>query len=94
MGGGPGPDFKPPPATIQKSVGHQRAWIEAALANDPAAVGAPFHYGALLTETALLGTLAYRAGQTLEWDATNMRFPNALQAETLLAYPYRPGWKL
>jgi hypothetical protein len=55
------------------SPGHQQQWINACLKNDPAAVGAPFAYGALLTEAALLGVASYRAGKALEWDAGHMR---------------------
>jgi predicted dehydrogenase len=87
-------EFKAPTTRIAHSIGHQREWIEACLANDPTAVGAPFAYGALLTETALLGVVAFRCGKELQWDAGTMTVPNAPDAERFLAYDYRPGWKL
>jgi hypothetical protein len=87
-------DFKSPPHTIAKSPGHQREWILACLKNDPTATGAPFSYGGPLSETALLGVAAFRAGKTLEWDATNLKFPDSPQAEKFLGYEYRPGWTL
>jgi len=87
-------DFQPPAKTIPSSPGHQREWIEACLRNDVAGTSTPFSYGGPLTETALLGTIAYRAGKPLEWDAVAMRFPNAPDAERLLDYPHRAGWAL
>ena len=87
-------DVSPPPQTIPPSPGHQREWIEACLKNDPSAVGAPFSYGSLLTECALLGVAAFKAQKELEWDAAAMTFPNAPDAEHFLAYEYRAGWKL
>jgi predicted dehydrogenase len=87
-------DYKPPAPTIPPNPGHQRQWIEACLKNDPTAVGAPFSYGSLLTECALLGVASFRAGKELEWDWEKMKFPNAPDAEQFLNYNYRDGWKL
>jgi predicted dehydrogenase len=83
-----------PPQTIPKSPGHQAEWIDACLKNDPSATSTPFSYGGPLSETALLGTIAYRAQKPLEWDAAKMKFPNAPDAEKLLAREYRDGWTL
>jgi predicted dehydrogenase len=89
-------DFNRPPQTIEKSPGHQAEWINACLANDPAMCGAPFGYGGLLTETALLGVAAFRAapGKSLDWDATGMRFTHAPEADRFLGYDYREGWSI
>jgi hypothetical protein len=38
--------------------------------------------------------VAYRAGKKLEWDAVNMKFPNAPEAEKFLTREYRKGWEL
>jgi hypothetical protein len=35
-----------------------------------------------------------RAGEKLEWDAANMRFPNLPAADLYLTKNYRAGWKL
>jgi predicted dehydrogenase len=89
-------DFTRPPQTIANSPGHQAEWVNACLANDPAMCGAPFSYGGLLTETALLGIAAFRAapGKPLDWDATSMRFTNAPEADRFLGYEYRQGWSI
>src|SRR5205085_424575 len=60
-------DFKPPEKTIPKSPGHQAEWINACLENNPSGTSAPFSYGGPLTETAILGTIAFRAQKTLLW---------------------------
>ena len=41
-----------------------------------------------------LGNVAYRAGKKLEWDAGNLRCPNAPEADQFLRREYRPGWSL
>jgi hypothetical protein len=87
-------DFTPPEKTIPKSQGHQAEWVNASLENNPAGTSAPFSYGGLLTETAILGTIAFRAQRALDWDHENMKFPNAPEAEKFLGYVYRPGWTL
>ena len=46
-----------------------------------------------MTEAILLGTIAIRVpDRKLEWDAKQMRFPNARDAETFLRRSYRSGW--
>ncbi|HTL29506.1 MAG TPA: Gfo/Idh/MocA family oxidoreductase [Tepidisphaeraceae bacterium] len=86
--------FKPPAQTIPKSPGHQAEWINACLENNPSATSAPFSYGGPLTETAILGTIAFRAQKALDWDAANMKFTNAPEAEKLMGSEYRSGWSL
>jgi predicted dehydrogenase len=87
-------NFTRPPQTIPKSPGHQAEWIDACLNGDPSATSTPFSYAGSLTEAALLGTIAYRAQKPLEWDAANLRFTNAPDAEKLLSREYREGWSL
>ncbi len=85
-------DHTPPPKTIPDSIGHYREWIEACKGN-----GKPlchFDYAGQLTETVLLGNVAYLAGKKIEWDARRMRIPNAPEAEKFLHKEYREGWIL
>ncbi len=81
-----------PPKTIPRSIGHYQEWIEACKGG-PAA-GSNFDYAAPLTEIVLLGCAAVRAGEKLEWDAANMRFPNLPAADQYLTKECRAGWKL
>jgi predicted dehydrogenase len=71
---------------------HEMNWINAILGTEE--VSSPFSYAAPLTENMLLGTAAVRAGKVLQYDADNMRFPNAPDAERYLGRDYREGWKL
>ena len=85
------PDFKPA-APAGKS--HHREWIDACLKNDPNGVSAPFTYGGPLSESALLGTVSFRAKKPLEWDAENLRATNAPEADAFLSDKSREGWTL
>lgn len=84
--------FTPPPQTIPDSVGHHQEWINACKTGSPTTC--TFDYSGALTETVLLGTVAYRVGKTLEWDAVNLSCPNAPEAAALLKKDYRMGWSL
>jgi predicted dehydrogenase len=91
--GGPKLDgFTPPPKTIARSKGHYQEWIEACKGGPPA--NCEFGFASRITETALLGVIAQRTGQALEWDAASGRFPNNEAANHLLSAPARPGWSL
>jgi len=83
-----------PPKSIPPSPGHQAEWVNACLANDPSGTSCPFSYGGPLTETALLGPVAFRAGKALDWDAAGMRVRDNPDADRLLHYQYRDGWTL
>lgn len=46
------------------------------------------------TSTCLLGNVAYRSRQRLEWDAKAEKIPNAADARKYLSREYRKPWKL
>ena len=86
-------DFEPPEQTIPSSVGcHRQEWIEACKGRIE--TNSPFSYSGPLTETVLLGNIAYRMAEPLAWDAAAMRFPNAPEADRYLKTEYREGWTL
>jgi predicted dehydrogenase len=85
-------DFTPPPKTIPDSLGHHQEWLHACKTGAPTTCN--FGYSGPLTEANHLGNVAYRAAKKIEWDAKNMRIPNAPDAERLLRREYRAGWKL
>ncbi|MDX1934150.1 MAG: Gfo/Idh/MocA family oxidoreductase [Capsulimonadales bacterium] len=82
--------FVPPDRTIPDSIGHHAEWINAIKTNGTTTCR--FDYSAVLTEAVLLGTVAYRAGKMLEWDAAKLKFKNAPEAEGLLHPVYREKW--
>ena len=55
----------------------------------------PFDYGTRLTEFALLGNLAMKAGagKKVEWDGANMKVKNIPELNAWVKRPYRDGWK-
>ncbi len=80
-----------PPKKIPRiEGGHFAEWVRACKGG-PAA-GSNFNHSAALTETALLGCVAIRAGRRLEYDAKAMAFTNYAPANQFLAKQYRPGF--
>jgi predicted dehydrogenase len=83
-------DFK-----IEKvaSGSHYHLWVDGALGGAKTTDG--FHYAGPLAEAVQLGNVATRLpGQTLEWDAANLRVTNSEAATKLLTKNYREGWKV
>ncbi|MBL8849534.1 MAG: Gfo/Idh/MocA family oxidoreductase [Planctomycetaceae bacterium] len=85
-------DFKPPEPTIPDSIGHHAEWIDACKTGGPTTCD--FDYSGPLSETVLLGTVAYRLGRPIEWDAIELTATNAPDAATIIHQPYRKGWEL
>ena len=79
--------FQRPPKTIPRSPGHHQEWIIACKGGEPATCN--FEYAGPLTEVVLLGNLAIRTGQRIEWDAANMYCPNVPEANQYLQHGYR-----
>jgi predicted dehydrogenase len=85
-------DFKPPEKSIPDSIGHHNEWIQACKAGGTTTCN--FDYSGALSETVLLGTVAYRVGDKLEWDAENLKATNTTKADQYLRREYRKGWAL
>jgi predicted dehydrogenase len=85
-------DYPVPEPSIPSSIGHHAEWILACKTGG--ATGCHFGYSGPITETVLLGNVAYRSGEKLEWDAASMKVTNTPQANDLLRREYRDGWVL
>jgi predicted dehydrogenase len=85
-------DFKPPAPSIPKSIGHHAEWIKACKDGSPTTCD--FDYSGPLTEAVLLGNVAYRTGQSLEWDAANLKATNCPAADKYIKKEYRKGWEV
>ena len=83
--------FSPPQAWIPKSRGHHAEFLHAARTGSPTLCNFP--YAGQLTETVLLGTVAYRAGEGFDWDGTRGQ-STSRAANELLSEAYREGWRL
>jgi hypothetical protein len=85
-------DFKPPAPTIPNSIGHHAEWIAACKDGRPTTCN--FDYSGALTETVLLGNVAYRVGRKLNWDADKLVAVGCSEADAILKREYRKGWTL
>lgn len=85
-------DFKPPAPTIPDSIGHHAEWIEACKTRGTTTCR--FDNSGPLSEAVLLGTVAYRIGRPIEWDAIELTATNAPEAATVIHQPSRKGWEL
>ncbi|MCA8996914.1 MAG: gfo/Idh/MocA family oxidoreductase, partial [Planctomycetaceae bacterium] len=54
----------------------------------------PFSYSGPLTETVLLGNVAYRTGETIHWDSQSLKATNCPAADEFLRRDYRSGWEV
>jgi hypothetical protein len=85
-------DFEPPEQSITASIGHHKEWTNAIKTGGTTTCN--FDYSGALTEAVLLGTVAYRSGQELEWDAKHLKVTNSVDAQHLIHKEYRKGWSL
>jgi predicted dehydrogenase len=78
---------------IQGSLhGHEMNWIRAIRGEE--AISSPFATAVPLTETMLLGIVAMRAGQQIEYDGAAGQITNVADANRYLDRTYRKGWEL
>ncbi len=85
--------YKKPAKTIPRvEDSHEQDWVRACKSGQPA--GADFEYSGLLTEVCLLGNVAKRVDDRIEWDGDKMKVTNHLQANKYIRTPYREGWTL
>ena len=84
--------FKPPEPSIPRSIGHHAEWIKACKDGSPTTCN--FDYSGALTESVLLGNVAFRTGKTLQWDAANLKATNCPEAGKYISKEYRSGWEV
>jgi predicted dehydrogenase len=84
--------FTPPKQTIPNSIGHWKEWTQACKTGSPTLCN--FDYAGALTETILLGIVAFRSGETVEWDAVNLKAKNSKTANNYISKDYRKGWEV
>jgi len=85
-------DFKAPEPWIAPSPGHHQEWLHACKTSAPTLCN--FEYSGTLVEHNLLGTVAFRTGKKLEWDAENLKARNCPEADRFLRGTDREGWTL
>lgn len=85
--------YKQPPPTLPRSPGNEREWLDAAKGGK-VKPGGNFEFSGKVTETLLLGNIATRAGQKLNWDRANLKVLNSDAAQKLVSPERRRGWEL
>jgi hypothetical protein len=83
-------EFAAPAKTLRRVEAHDRAWLDACKGGPPASSN--FDYSGPLTELILLGQVAVRTGEKLQWDNANIKATNCAAADKFLRAEYRPGW--
>ena len=85
-------DFKLPERTVRPLPEYHQAWIEAIKKGTD--TGCPFDYSGPMTEAYLLGNIALKVGQKIEWNAADMKVTNCPEANQFVKREYREGWTL
>jgi predicted dehydrogenase len=83
-------DYEAPKPTLPKSPGFHKEWFAAC--NGAEKATCDFAYSGPLTETVLLGNVAYRAGGGFEWDAPNLKVKGNDEAARYITPKFREGW--
>ncbi len=88
--------FKAPEPFLPRARGgasdHYQQWIRACKGGPKPLSN--FDYAGPMSEAVLLGNVAARAGQKLEWDGAAMKVTNLPEANQWLRRQYREGWSL
>lgn len=82
----------PPPRTERDGLEHHREWLDGCRTRTR--TSCDFAYAANLTETVLLGAVAYRVGHEIAWNSRDLVVPGDPKANELLRTSYRAGFEL
>ena len=81
------------PKTLLRTRDNYTEWVNAATGNGHTPLSR-FEVAGPFTEMVLLGNLAIRAGEPVQWDAEELRSVNSDKANRYVQGEYRDGWKL
>jgi predicted dehydrogenase len=82
-----------PRAPMKFDDGHYAEWINA-IRGGPAPLSNFVDYSGPLTEAVLLGNVAIRAGQRIEWDSKKLKVTNVAEANRFIRKQYPKGWEI
>jgi hypothetical protein len=85
-------DCQPPPPSLPRVRSHHQEWVDACRGQGEALSN--FGYAAVLTESLLLGNVALRTGQRIDWDAEKGSARNCPEADAFIRPKFRKGWSL
>jgi hypothetical protein len=94
-------DLKVPERSLPRIAGgddedqnHKREWVAAIRAGKPQMALSNFDYSATLTEAMLLGNVAVRSGETVDYDPTTGQITGSSKAAHYLKPFFRTGWEI
>jgi predicted dehydrogenase len=82
--------YQPPSPTLTRPRSHHQEFVDACYGRGEA--HSNFSYAAVLTESLLLGNVALRTGQRIDWDPKRMRARGCPEADAFLRPRPRKGW--
>ena len=85
-------EFKEPEKTIRRVKNEDQEWVDACKGG-PAALS-NFSYSGPFSEMVLLGNVAIRTGEKIQWDSANLKATNCAAAEQYIRREYRKGWSV
>jgi predicted dehydrogenase len=85
--------FQQPAKTLPRSPGNEREWLDACKGGK-VKPGGNFEFSGMVTESLLLGNVATRSGQKLDWDRGGMKAVNLDSAQKYIRPERRSGWEL
>ena len=80
-----------PDLTLAKSLGHYREWIHAAKTGGKTLCN--FAYSSNLIEHNLLGNVAHRLSESMEWNSETLTAENVPDSDQFISKSYRDEWK-
>ncbi len=94
-------DFKDPEPTLPRIKGrhdedddHKKEWVQAIRAGKPTIALSNFEYASTLTESMLLGNVAVRSGESIDYDPATGLITNSSTAPQYLKPYFRKGWEI
>lgn len=85
-------EFTRPEPFLAPSIGHHAEWIAACKGKGETTCS--FDYSGALTETVLLGAVAYRLGEGFDWNAGKLEAVGKPEVQRLIRHEYPAGWEL
>ena len=85
--------FKAPEPTLARTKDEDYEWINAIRTGGPQPLS-NFAQSGPFSETVLLGNVAIRSGEKIEWDAKNLKARGNPDADKYIRRQYRKGWEL
>jgi predicted dehydrogenase len=85
-------DVDEPKAFLPPSPGFHQEWFDACRGGKPASC--QFDYSGPMSETVLLGNIAYRVQGSFGWDSAALATSGNDAAQQLIRTPFRQGWEI